>query len=179
MGLLVVLMGCSSEDRELARAMTLRDNLLSAQGCSFQASVTADYGEELYEFSMDCHGDSNGNLLFEIISPESIAGIKGTVSDSGGTLTFEDTALYFPLLTDDQLIPAAAPWIFLKTLRSGCLNSVCMEDSLLRITADDSYAEDALHLDIWVDEEDRPVQADILWDNRRILSLKVEEFVIS
>ena len=38
--------------------------------------------------------------------------------------------------------------------------------------------EDALHLDIWLDPEDQPVQADILYDGRRILSLTVTDFEI-
>ena len=89
----------------------------------------------------------------------------------------DETALCFPLLTDGQLSPASAPWIFLKTLRSGYLTSACMEDEMLRLTMDDTYEENALHLDIWLDGERIPVRADILYDGRRILSVEVEDFV--
>ena len=176
LGLMVLITGCSQENRELASAMKFRQELLSAQGCSFQADVTADYGDGQLGFSMDCRGDSSGNLDFEITAPASIAGIKGSISDQGGSISFDDQALYFPLLTDDQLTPASFPWIFLKTLRSGCITSVCREEALLHVTVDDSYEEDALTLDIWLQEEKIPVRGDILYDGKRILTIAVENF---
>jgi len=179
LGLIVMLTGCSQENRELAAAMKFRDALLSAQDCGFQAKVTADYGDSVNSFSMDCRGDSSGNLAFEITEPRSIAGIKGSISDQGGNISFKDQALYFPLLTDDQLTPATAPWIFLKTLRSGCITAVCQEEELLHITVDDSYEEDALTLDVWVREKNCPIRADVLYDGRRILTIEVENFVFS
>ena len=179
MGLLLFLTGCSQENRELDRAMELRNRLLDAESCSFQAEVTADYGDSLNSFTMDCQADSQGKLTFEVTQPESIAGIRGTISDTGGSLDFEDTALYFDLLTDDQLTPVSAPWILMKTLRGGCITSVCAEEDLLRLTVDDSYAEDALQLDIWVNGEEVPIRGDILYDGKRILSVEVKNFVIS
>ena len=41
----------------------------------------------------------------------------------------------------------------------------------------DSYEEDSLQLDIWLDTEGLPVSAEILWQGRRILSLCVNNFV--
>ena len=156
--------------------MDFRSKLLTAQGCRFEANITADYGNELYSFAISCQADKMGSVTFEVSGPESLSGIKGQLSDNGGTLTFDDAALCFPLLTDDQLSPVSAPWIFLKTLRSGYLTSSCMEDGKLRLSMDDSYEEDALHLDIWMDENTVPIRADILYDEKRILSLAVIDF---
>ena len=158
--------------------MEFRSSLLAAEGCRFTAKVSADYGEELYSFSVDCRGGKTGAITFEILEPGVLSGIAGTISEQGGTLNYEDTALCFPLLTDDQLSPASAPWIFLKTLRSGYLSSACVEDGKLRLTMDDSYEEDALHLDVWLDEEQLPVCADILYDGKRILSMEIVDFTI-
>lgn len=179
LGLAVILTGCSAESREIDRAMELRNKLLDSVSCEFQAEITADYGDTLNMFAVDCQADAGGNLCFTVTAPETIAGITGTVSDAGGTLTFDETALYFALMADDQLTPVSAPWIFLKTLRSGYITSACMEEELLHLTVDDSYEEDALQLDIWVDAEDRPVRSEILYDGKRILSLDVENFGIS
>ena len=178
LGVVIFLTGCTQENRELASAMQLRENILSAQGCSFQAAVTADYGDSLCSFSMDCQVDSGGMIQFEVTAPQSISGIKGTISDAGGNITFDDQALYFPLLTDDLLIPASAPWIFMKTLRGGYITAACTEEELLHLTINDSYADDALTLDIWLNEERKPIRCDILHDGIRILSLEVENFRI-
>lgn len=160
------------------RAVAFRETLLGAEGCSFQADITADYGDALHQFGMDCSADSAGNLKFEITQPESIAGIRGEISTEGGKIKFEDKALYFPLMTDDLLTPASAPWIFLKTLRGGYIRAVGWEEPFLRMTIDDSYADDALILDIWM-ESDIPVRAEILHDGKRILSLNVRSFSFS
>ena len=53
-----------------------------------------------------------------------------------------------------------------------------MEGDLLRLTIDDSYEEDALTLDIWLNGQDIPIRAEILYDGRRILTLEIENFQI-
>ena len=176
--ILLMLPGCANSRNHIDRMMGLRGELLASESCCFTASVTADYGDRVHEFRMDCAGDSQGNLTFSVTAPESIAGITGSISSGGGKLTFDDTALTFPLLADGQVAPVTAPWIFLKTLRGGYLTSAGEEGELLRVTVDDTYEEDALHLDIWLNEADKPVQADILYDGRRILSIVLENFEI-
>lgn len=175
--LLLFLTGCSGST-ELERGMALRSTLLQASG-SFDAKITADYGDKCHIFSVSCTFDNQGNIGFTVKDPEEISGITGNIHSDGGELTFDDTVLYFPLLSDGQLSPVSAPWIFLKALRSGYLTSAGMEDSFLRLSIDDRYEEDALHLDIWLDELDVPVRAEILYGNRRILSVDVSNFLIS
>lgn len=176
---LFFLTGCSGTPKEIERGMALRSAILQGTSCSFDAEIIADYGDKVHSFSMACQGNDKGDLKFTVTAPESIAGITGNITQEGGKLTFDDTALQFDLLTDDQLSPVSAPWILLKTLRGGYLTSACMEEDQLRLTIDDSYVDDALQLDIWLNSEDIPVQADILYDGRRILSLNVANFTIS
>ncbi len=177
LGCLLALCGCSSQNKELDAGMVLRDKLLSGEGCRFQAEITADYGDKLQTFAMSCEGDKQGAMTFAVTAPETITGITGNISEGRGQLTFDDTALYFDLLTDEQLSPVSAPWIFLKTLRSGYLTSAGKDGDQIRLTIDDSYEDDALQLDIWL-EGGTPVRAEILYDGRRILSLAVTNFEI-
>lgn len=174
--LLCFLSGCSGASKEIERGMALRSKILKASECSFDAAITADYGDKLYSFSMACQADTQGNLTFTVTAPETLAGISGRVGSDGGKLTFDDTALQFNLMADGQVTPVSAPWVFLKTLRSGCLTSAGTEDGVLRLSIDDSYADDALHLDIWLDGEDLPARAEILYGGRRILSVAVTNF---
>lgn len=161
----------------LDRAMTLRAAMIAAP-VSFDANITADYGEKSYTFSMKCTCDTKGDLKFEVTEPQSIHGITGIISGNGGKLTFDDTALAFELMADDQLSPVSAPWVLMKTLRGGYLTSCTQEGDYLRVAIDDSYEEDALHLDIWLDSDDHPKQAEIFWKGRRLLTVSVENFVI-
>ncbi len=171
------LWGCSGEG-QLNKAIALRQRLLAGNGCSFIAEITADYGDVLYQFSMDCRADKQGNLAFTVTVPESISGITGTVSETGGHLTFDGTALAFATIADGQVTPVTAPWLFLKTLRSGYIASCAEGKDTTYLQIDDSYADNALHLDIWLDENTAPIRAEILWEGRRILSIEVREFSI-
>lgn len=176
--LFLLLTGCSEND-ELQAGMELRSKLLQASGCAFSVSAAADYGSELYSFSMDCTADRQGEIAFTVTQPESISGISGKLHSDSGELIFDNTALHFPLMADQQLSPVSAPWILLNTLRSGCITSACEEEGIIRLSVDDRYEEDALRLDIWLDEGQLPVHADILQEGRRILSLDVKNFVIT
>lgn len=173
--LALFLTGCGVGASELDEAMAIREKLLKASGCSFDAAVTADYGDKIFGFRLRCQGDGAGNLTFTVLEPESIAGISGTVSGSSGALTFDGTALSFPLMADGQVTPVTAPWLFLKTLRGGYITSAGREGESLRMAIGDSYQDDALHLDIWA-EEGTPTRGEILYDGRKILSVDVADF---
>lgn len=158
--------------------MALRERLLSGQGCSFEMEITADFGENTYTFCLVCEADKQGNVKFTVSEPESISGISGTIDASGGKLTFDAAALAFSLLADGEVSPVSAPWLFLKTVRSGFMTAAAAEADMTRITIDDSYEADALQLDIWLDAYDTPVQAEVIWQGRRVLSMQIRNFVI-
>ena len=140
--MLIFITGCSSSSN-IDNALTLRNQILNSNGCSFDAVIYADYGETIHTFSMHCQTDSSGKLLFEVTDPETISGITGEFSLQGGKLTFDNTALAFKPLTDDQISPVSAPWILLHTLRSGYITSAGKDGDLTRISVDDSYEEKA------------------------------------
>jgi len=174
----LLLAGCSSQPKEMEAGLELRSKLLQATACSFKAGITADYGDKIHTFTMDCHADSCGDVTFTITEPDVISGITGNLSGDGGNLTFDDHALHFELMAEEQLSPVSAPWIFLKTLRSGYITSAGREDGRILLSIDDSYEEDPLRLDIWLNSENLPEEAQILFEGRRILSVSVEHFTI-
>lgn len=172
------LCSCSYENEDLEQAMSLRTKLKNGGGCAFLATVTADYGDQIYTFSLACEADQNGNMNFFVLEPEYIAGISGKISSKGGELTFDDVILSFPLQSDGVLSPVSAPWICLRTLREGYVRSCGKEGEYVRLTADDSYEMDALMLDIWLDGNSLPIQADIYENNRRIFEVQIIDFCI-
>ena len=176
--LLLLLTGCEQKAQELQQAMDLRENLLNSEGCSFLCDITADYGDSVHKFSVDCKGDSQGNVSFTVTAPETISGIRGQISDRGGEILFEETALHFGLLTDRQLSPVSAPWIFLRTLRGGYLMNGGKDEDLIHIGARDSYDEDAMLTDLWLTSGGQPQRSEILFRGRKILTLEIQNFQI-
>ena len=175
--LVCLLCGCGRNDDALDRALAMRMRLQGA-ACSFSCTVTADYGEKIHVFSMECTADVSGDMTFEVLTPESISGITGVVSQSQGKLTFDDKALAFELLADGQFSPVSAPWILIRTLRGGYLTSCTETDYGMLLCIDDSYEADPLRLDVRMDREGNPISAEILWQGRRILSMEIENFQI-
>lgn len=173
---IVILAGCSPGSTEMDRAISLRNALLQSEGCAFDAVITADYGNKIYTFRMNCLVDKNGSLTFTVLEPDTISGITGIVSSEGGKLIFDETVLAFPALTDGQLTPVSAPWIVVNTLRTGYITACGMDGEGLRIRVNDSYESDSLTLDIRTDSNDIPVYGEILWKDRRILSVDIRNF---
>lgn len=171
----VLLTGCKGDDT-LSKAFSLRESVLAAEGCSFDARITADYGDKIYVFGMQCRFDTAGNLTFTVSEPDSIAGISGTIHENGGKLTFDDQMLAFPLIADEQLSPVSAPWVFMKALRSGYIHSSAQGEDYTQLCIDDSYQEDAMQVDVFLSTSGQPYRAEILWKNRRILSLEITGF---
>ncbi len=173
--LVLLLTGCADKDRDMEKAITLRSKMLQS-GVAFTASVTADYGDRQYHFAMECEADPKGNLTFRVKEPETLEGISGKISEAGGKLTFDDHALAFDPMAGGQLSPVTGPWILVKTLQGGYLSSCAKEGERLRLAVDDSYRDDALHLDIWLDDAEIPEKSEIFWQGRRLLSIEVEDF---
>lgn len=174
-----LLSGCISESAAQNPGLQLRTQLLQAESCAFRAEITADYGDSINSFTLDCEGGKDGNLVFSVAEPQSIAGITGNIRGGKGNLTFDEVSLGFPLLADNQLSPVSAPWIFLKTLRTGYMTSNGKDGDMLRLSLDDSFDKDALHVDIWLDSDNMPVRCEILHNGHKILSIDVKDFVIS
>lgn len=158
------------------QALLVRKHMLESKGCTFDALITADYGNKVYQFKMQCSADASGDLTFTVHEPESIKGISGTIQKEKGALTFDDRVLAFELLADGQVTPVTAPWLLVRTLRGGYIYACSTYEDGLAMTIYDSYEEDALQLQIWTDTQLLPVQAEILFRGRRILTIQVTGF---
>jgi len=79
---LVVLTGCKQKD-EWSNVLQIREQLLRSKGCVFDADITADYGQLVYNFTLHCTADQAGAVSFEVLLPHTIAGITGMVSAEG------------------------------------------------------------------------------------------------
>ena len=169
------LCGCTSVET-LDSGLQLRNKLQNGNGCSFDVDITADYGDDLYEFTMQCIAEKSGDLRFTVTKPESIAGITGIVYGDTGELTFDDKALAFQSLADGYISPVSSPWVLIHSLRRGYMKSAGEDGAYTRIAIDDSFQEDALHLDVWLNEQNLPLRGDILYKGRRCLVLDVTNF---
>lgn len=170
------LFGCASSDGGVSNALHLREQMSKGCGYTFAAAVTADYGDRLYSFTMDCTAKPDGTVEFVIAEPESISGIKGSVSQSGGKLWFEDTVLLFESLTSNQITPAIGPYLMVKAIQGGYIRSSFDKENLSEIKIDDSFRSEAYQVILTLDDNSLPTLCEIFSDNRRILMISVKNF---
>lgn len=175
----IFLPGCAVLSRNPDRAMALRSSLLKGEEISFRCDITADYGDKLHTFSMDCHGDNAGQLQFTVIEPDSISGISGWIRSGQGSLDFDGQALAFPLIADDLMSPVSAPWVVVSALRSGTITSGGKDGQNYQLTISYPFEDENLRVDAWLDEENHPIRGEILKDGRRYLTVDVKDFQIS
>lgn len=174
---LVLLAGCAPGNGAMDQALQTRTKLLGAKQVSFDAKISADYIDHVEQFTLRCQADEMGQVAFEVIYPDAISGITGSVAGQQGKLTFDDTVLAFPLMAQERLSPVSGPWVLLQALRSGQITACAEEDGLLHLTVDDSYGEDPLTLEIWF-RGDTVVAAEIAWRGMRQMTMEVEQFTI-
>ncbi len=175
---LVLLTGCGEKaSGQLETAMNFRSTLLAANGCSFTGKITADYGNHVWEFTVDCDTDGEGNLTFEVVEPEAIAGITGTVEARGGALTFDGKALGFGLLAENRVSPASCPYMVARSWCTGFISSAGCDDSGLRMTVETTFEECPLTVDTWLDpEKGVPIFSEVCYNRERILWMSISEF---
>ena len=174
--MVLVLCGCSQSDKDIEPALELRRRLHDSEGCSFEAEITADYGDSIYSFVMQCQVNENGNMRFAVREPKSISGITGNIRNEKGELTFDDKVLAFETIADDYITPVVSPWVMIRGISGGYITS-CGEDAeYIRLSINDSYAEDALAMDLWLNDDGLPIFCEIYYKERRCMTIRVTEF---
>ena len=172
---LVFLLGCSGPDPAMETALDLRSRCLASPNVRFRAEIRADYITGFEEFTLDCETSPDGAVSFRVASPEEIADICGTVRRDEGTVEFDGAVLAYPLMAQERLSPLSGPWVVMKAIRSGCIIAAGQEGELTRVTIDDSYADNALTVDVWL-EDGQVIQAEVAWEGLRCLVMTFDDF---
>ena len=93
-------------------------------------------------------------------------------------MTFDSEILAFPIVADGYITPVSLPWLFVRTLQGGYIKAGGNDGEFYKVQMDDSYEEDPMTIDIWLDDKNLPIHCDLLWDNRRILSAEIKSFAL-
>ena len=126
-GLLCVLMmgllflpacsGAGSVSPEEELALTIRGEYLAMTKCTAQLSVTADYGQRVYEFELDAAVNGEETVL-TVTAPELIAGVTARTAGKEGALEYDGVILETGALSRGGLSPMSAFPALLLVLNS-------------------------------------------------------------
>jgi len=174
--ILFFLSGCAGKHDALDKVLMVRSEVMNCSGVAFNAVITADYLDELYVFELRCDTNEQGDLSFQVVSPQTISGIAGTIAGDEGFLTFDDEVLAFEPLAEGRISPVFAPWVFIKTLRSGYIQACAQEQEQIIAVINDSYADNALQLRISINSSGVPYFIEIMWNQYRCISMEISDF---
>lgn len=171
----MLLTGCKGEESLLERGITFRSQLITAGGCSFRAHITADYGQEVQNFTLDCNADGEGNVSFCVIEPDTIADITGRMEGEEGNVTYDGLQLAFPLLIYDQISPVSAPALVVRCWLKEFILSAGISDQVCRLTYEKKIQDKDLLIDTYF-EKDIPISAELCYNGFRVMNIKITDF---
>ena len=172
---LLLLAGCGTKRSNTQDALDFRTRLLEAGGCTFDAALTAQYGETAAQFSMHCTVSLEQGADMTLTAPETLRGITAHVDRSGAKLVFDGAEIGFSTLAGGRLAPMAAPWVLADCWANGYIAWSGMEGDLLRVTYRTGYGTDELQADVWFDGG-VPARAELSYEGALLLSAAITNF---
>lgn len=173
--LLILLSGCAKAEKPTQKALDFRTELMRSEGCSFVADITADYGDKIYEFSVQVQYDMEKTKL-TVLSPEEISGIAATVSENGSKLSFDGTELDFGKLANGYVSPISAPWLLGQCWTAEYISGAGADGQYERITYLKGYNDRELTVNTWLNAEGIPIRAEVLHEGQRCLNIEIRDF---
>ncbi len=119
--LAALLCGCGGENGGNQQTLALREAFLSMESCSGSMEVTADYGQRVYEYTVEFSGDGNGGMNLVLTAPEEVAGITAHIAQGQTALEFDGVALETGPLNQEGLSPLDALPAFVAAMQTGYL----------------------------------------------------------
>ena len=174
---LTALCACGGKpDAAMQQALALRTALGAAGGCTFTAEVTADYGEKIYAYTMECVCETDAGARFTLRAPQTLAGISAEISADGTHVSYEDTEVGFSALAGGRLAPMQLPWLLADGWYSGRICAAGREDGAVRVSCQLGYGEQTLTLDTWLGEDGFPQKSAVSFDGQTLLTAEIQNF---
>ena len=185
---LVLLTGCSRGGQEANRsaeelALSIRAEYLAMTACAVSVDITADYGQRVYEYSMNISWCKGGETQLTITAPENIAGITARIQDGNSYLEYDGASLETGVLSGTglspiEVVPAAMNYI-LSGYIGECDFETVGEKELLWFCCRDPESEPGVgtEAEFWFDPESHALtQAEILSDGYCVIRCVFHEF---
>ena len=137
--LLLPLNGCFGAEgqKALDEALTIRGEYLSMSPFSSQVQLRADYGQRVYNYTLDL-SVAGEEIVLTVTEPELIAGVTARTKAEETVLEYDGLCLETGSLDKSGLTPISALPAMLRAVREEYLTSYSFEeDGSLRVSCGD------------------------------------------
>lgn len=183
--LLLVLGGCggNGQQSEEALALEVRTDYLAMSACSGTAEIRADYGQRVYDYTIDFTWQKEGDMVLTITRPEEVAGVTAVLRQGETLLQYEDVRLETGPVSPEGLSPVDSLPALLEYIRTGSITQ-CGSESLdtveaLRIQCGDPEGASGRGTEavLWFDKETHALlQGELRSDGFAVIQCKFSTF---
>lgn len=165
-------------------AAQIRAEYLNVTGWQSQVALRVDYGERVYDFTLDASWQKDGESVFTVVEPELIAGITARLSKDGGVLEYDGMSLSTGPISDGGMEPLEAVPFLMDELTQGYMASCSYETEgearQLRVLCRDPDREEGTGPEcaLYFDPESHDLLwAELFWDGFTVLTARFNNFV--
>ena len=151
-------------------------------GCSMEATVTCDQNGAEWTAELKCEYVPGGESTVEVLSPETIVGVKAVLRDTDWYLEYEGKSLDAGALSREEISPAVCLPRLMNALRDGWLleenEETWNEVPCLRVAVDQSGPQNGKIIStVWLRQDDgTPLRGEIAVDGEIILTAEFTAF---
>ena len=170
-----------SEAEQLA--LLVRGEYLAMTSCAMEASITADYGQRVYQYELTARGEGE-EMTLTLTAPETVAGVTARLDGGTGLLEYDGVSVETGPLDGDGLTPMSALPALLETARSGYIRACSLEDQedgsrLLRMDCGQAEGQPGTgtEISLWFDPATYALaQGEITVDGFRVILCQCSNF---
>ena len=172
--------GGGKEAEELV--LSIRGEYLAMESCAIQASVTADYGQRVYEYEMAVSVNGTETVL-TLSAPETVAGLTARLAGEESQLEFDGLSVETGPLDGDGLTPVSAVPALLEAARSGYITACGLEGegTVLRVDCGDPTGSPGAGTEyaLWFDASAHTlIKGEISVDGFRVILCEFSQFTM-
>ena len=181
--LCLCLCGCVGEQGDNDLTLQLRADFLSRTGCAGTMDLTVDYGQRVYEYTVDFSETEKDGLSMVITAPEEVAGITARITDGQTALEYDGLQLETGPLNSDGLSPMDALSAFFTAMESGYMaetgSEMLGETEVLRICCRDPELDPGQGLEtvLWFDKAQKTLlRGEVRSDGSTVIQCEFSAF---
>ena len=106
----LLLTGCgrSGDDSPENLAAQIRAEYLALSGWSSHVAISADYGEQVFDFAVNALWQRDGDTVIHVTEPDLIAGVTARIRDGEAILEYDGAGFSLGMLDLSGLTPVSA-----------------------------------------------------------------------
>lgn len=180
--MILLLVGCgpAEENEGEQLALAIRGEYMEQEPWTAKISVTADYGQRVYQYEMNGAWDGTETILC-LTAPETVEGLCARVKGGDSFLEYDSLMLETGPLNKDGLTPVSAVPALLEAARSGFITGISLdrENEMLRMECGDPEMEpgNGTEMVLWFDVNTHAIRwGEISQDGFRVILCEFCDF---